>query len=106
MDVLGRSKIFKKVFDDGNVAYSTSISNKNQDGKYNYIYIPVQFPKGTELDDKTNIEIKKGFLTFYTTKDGKNQIKLVVMDFESRANTETEIEDFESEVTSGSDLPF
>lgn len=105
MDIIGRSKIFKKVFDDGNVAYSTSISNKNEEGKKVYIYIPVQFPKGTELEDKTNIEIKKGFLTFFTTKDGKNQIKLVVMDFESRAYNESQ--NFsETEVSSGDELPF
>lgn len=105
MDIIGRSKIFKKVFDDGNVAYSTSVSHKNEDGKYVYMYIPVQFPKGTELEDKTNIEIKKGFLTFFTTKDGKNQLKLVVMDFESRAYDESQ--NFsETEVSSGDELPF
>lgn len=105
MNVIGRSKIFKKVFDDGKIGYSTSISNKNEDGKYMYMYIPVKLPKGTELEDKTNIEIKKGFLTFYTTKDGKNQLKLVVMDFESRAYDESQTLP-EVEVTSGDDLPF
>ena len=37
--------------------YSTAISNKNQDGEYENMYLSVQLPKGVELENKTMIEI-------------------------------------------------
>lgn len=45
------------------------------------MYLNVQLPKGVELENKTNIEITKGFLSFYQTKEGLPKIKIVVMEY-------------------------
>ena len=45
--------------------YTVGISKKNQDGTYENAYFPIQFNRGTELEDKTKIYIKKGWLSFY-----------------------------------------
>lgn len=45
------------------------------------MYLQVQLPKGVELENKTFINITKGFLTFYQTKEGLPKIKVVVMEY-------------------------
>ena len=92
MNITGKTMIFKSEY-----GYSTAISNKNQEGQYDKMYISVQLPKGIELENKTMIDITKGFITFYKTKDGLPKIKLVIMDF----NTEEKQEDYTQD-----DLPF
>lgn len=77
MEIAGRTMIFKN--DKG---YSTTISNKKQDGSYDKMYITVQLPKGVELENKTMILILDGFLSFYKTKDGLAKIKIVVQKYE------------------------
>lgn len=77
MNIYGRQIIFK-----GNYGYSTTISQKNQNGEYEKIYLPIQLPKGTELENKTFINITNGFLSFYKNKQGVPQIKAVVMEYE------------------------
>lgn len=78
MNITGRTMIFKSEY-----GYSTAISNKNQEGNYDKMYLQVQLPKGIELENKTMIEIQKGFITFYKTKEGLPKIKLVIIDFET-----------------------
>ena len=95
MNITGKTMIFKSEY-----GYSTAISNKNQEGTYDKMYLQVQLPKGVELENKTMIDITKGFLTFYKTKEGLPKLKIVVMDFE----TENKVEDIEQLDTS--DLPF
>jgi len=85
MDILGKTKIYRKDF-DGKPAYSTSIGRKKQDGNYENMYIQVQLPKDVELQDKTDINITKGFISWYPTKEGLPKIKFVVMDFETEDN--------------------
>jgi len=94
MNITGKTMIFKSEY-----GYSTAISNKNQEGQYDKMYVSVQLPKGVELENKTMIEIQNGFITFYKTKEGLPKLKLVIMDFE----TENKIEPTELD---SSELPF
>jgi len=65
----------------GKYGYSCSISNKNQDGSYSNMFMQIQLPKGIEPEDKSIIEITKGFISFYENKDGNKIPKIVVLDF-------------------------
>lgn len=85
MDILGKTKIYRKDF-DGKPVYSTSISKKLLDGKYESMYVQVQLPKDVELQDKTYINITKGFISWYHTKDGLPKMKFIVMEFETEDN--------------------
>lgn len=102
MQVIGKIMIFRKEYNGKNV-YSTNISNKDINGEYTNMYISVQLPKGIELENKTNIEITKGFLSFYSAKDGSQKLKLVIMDFEN--NTNSPVNNEESPVFA-ENLPF
>ena len=82
LNVTGRKMIFKneKGF------YSTSISSKKQDGTYDNMYISVGFPKGDDIPNKSIVNIKNAFLSFFRANnpEGKleNVVKLVIMDYE------------------------
>lgn len=93
MKVTGETIIFKN-----ERGYSTSISNKKEDGSYENVSIAVNFKKGVEVDNKAKIYISDGFLSFYKTKDGLPKIKLVVMGFENLNN--------KNEVNLDDELPF
>ena len=95
MNITGKTMIFKSEY-----GYSTAISNKNQEGTYDKMYVQVQLPKGIELENKTMIEIQNGFLSMYKTKNGLPKLKIVVMDFETENKVE-DVSEFES-----LDLPF
>lgn len=99
MKITGETMIFKN--DKG---YSTSVSNKKEDGSYENMFISINFRKGVEVENKTKINITNGFLSFYKTKDGLAKPKIVVMEFETSNNTTTQATDFE--ITSDDDLPF
>lgn len=77
MNISGKTMIFKSEY-----GYSTTISNKNQNGEYERMYLSIQLPKGVELENKTFINITNGFLTFYKNKQGLPQIKAIVMNYE------------------------
>lgn len=94
MKVTGQTMIFKN--DRG---YSTTISNKQEDGTYDNMYITVGFKKGVEVPSKTKINILDSFLTFYKTKDGMPKVKLFIMSFE-------QVDSQDHEITDSSDLPF
>lgn len=94
MNILGEATVFKN--DKG--FYSTTISNKKEDGSYENMRVSIGFKKGTEIENKTKINIKNGFLSFWKNKDGLPQIKIVVLEFETlNSNSEEEYTD---------DLPF
>lgn len=98
MNVIGRCMIFSS-----EKGYSTSISKKDQNGQYERMYITVQLPKEDTLENKTQIDVKEGFLSFYKTKDGLPRLKLVIMKYD----IEKKIEKKEEEYTIDSaDLPF
>lgn len=64
------------------------------------MYLQIQLPKGIELENKTFINITKGFLTFYQTKEGLPKIKVVVMEYildEESKNIQQEREAIQNE---------
>lgn len=78
MKVTGETMIFK----NQNGSYSTTISNKKEDGTYENMYLAVNFRKGTEIENKTKINILDSFMSFYKDKNGLPRLKIVVMEFE------------------------
>ena len=68
LQLVGTTRIFAKEM-DGKTVYSTSISNRNLDGTYEKMYITVQFPKGTVIENQTDITILESFMSFYKNKD-------------------------------------
>lgn len=96
MQISGKTKIFK-----GKYGYSCSISNKNQDGSYSNMFMQLQLPKGIELEDKSTIEIMRGFISFYENKDGNKIPKIVAMEIK-----QDEPKQEENYFTPESDLPF
>ena len=97
MDIRGKTRIFKN--DKG--FYSTSVSRKKEDGTYKNMYMSVNFKKGIEVENNTEIDVKKGFISFYE-KDERLIPVLVVTEFET-INKE---EKSEFSTISESDLPF
>ena len=97
MNITGKTMIFKSEY-----GYSIAISNKNQEGTYDKMYVQVQLPKGIELENKTMIEITKGFITFYKTKDGLSKLKIIVMEY----NTDEKIDGNDAFELTTDDLPF
>ena len=104
MNITGNALIFRKEYEGKNI-YSTNISNKDVNGNYTNMYITVQLPKDTELENKTKINITNGFLTFYKTKEGLPKPKIVVMQFESEYKEQPE--DITDDIMSfDGELPF
>ena len=101
MQIRGETMIF--VNEQG--GYSTTISNKKQDGAYDNMYIAVNFKKDVAVKNKTKIDITNGFLSFYKTRDGLSKPKIVVMDFEIKKQTEDKQEENKYEPMND-DLPF
>ncbi|MBR4589304.1 MAG: hypothetical protein IKO36_01460 [Bacteroidaceae bacterium] len=82
MDVIGRTKIFRKDF-NGKPAYSRAISSQEykdgQKGDWISEWESVQFPKGTDIPDRSIVEIK-GFEAVYKSKEQIKR-KLVVREY-------------------------
>ena len=100
--------IFAKEF-DGKMHYRAGLSSKNKDGEYESGYIDVRMPKGTELENKTKINITKGFLSFYKTKEGKDIWYIVVQEFTTQEQMQQEVLTVESKKAEDYDdlpLPF
>lgn len=97
MNITGKTICYKNEF-----GYSTAISNKKQDGTYERMYVSLQLPKGVEVENKTYIEITKGFLAFYKDKNGLPKLKIVAMEIKQ---DEPKQETFE-EAYVPDDLPF
>ena len=94
MKLTGKTMIFKNDY-----GYSATISNKQEDGSYDRMYISVSLPKGQDVESKTLIDVTDGFLTFYKTKEGLAKPKLVIMSY-------TANEFIPQEQIEESDLPF
>lgn len=75
MNITGKTRCYK-----GKYGYSCSISNKKQDGSYANMFMQLQLPKGIEPEDKSIIEITKGFISFYENKDGNKIPKIVALE--------------------------
>lgn len=72
--------IFRKDNEYG-TNYTMGMSKKKKDGTYDNTYIPVQFKKEITLDNQTNIYIKKAWLSFYKTKEGKPVFYIFISEF-------------------------
>ena len=101
MNIIGKTRIYTKDF-NGKKLYSTGINRKEEDGTYKNMYVSVQFRQGIEIEDKTDINITNGFLSFYETKEGLSKIKAVILDFEK----EEEIDGNDVFELTPEDLPF
>lgn len=80
----GKTMVFRKDFND-RAFYSTTIGKKKQDGTYDNGYINLQFKKGVEMGDRTTIDIKNGWLTFYL-KEKTPVWQIFVSEFEVLAS--------------------
>ena len=80
MDITGIVRVYKNEY-EGRETYQTTISKKDQYGNYENMYISLQLPQGTSLDNNTKINVTKGFLSFYKTRQGLPKIKVVVLEF-------------------------
>lgn len=101
LQIAGTTRIFAKEV-NGKTFYSTSISTKNLDGTYDRMYISVQFPKDTVIQNNTDVMILDSFLSFYKDKNGLAKLKLVVMKFEIEGTNQQP----EFVADNSSDLPF
>lgn len=76
-------RVFKNTYNDRDF-YRVQVKQKNYDNTEDIFYVPLQFKKGVELDNQTDIIIKKAYENMRKNpKDEYNQITyLVVTDFE------------------------
>lgn len=83
MNVSGDTKIYRKDF-DGRPSYSRAIYSQEykdgQKGDWITTYENVQFPKGTQIADKSMVRLK-GFEAVFKSKNGIKR-KLVVTEYE------------------------
>lgn len=82
MNITGKTTLFRKDF-DGKPVYSRSISSKDIDGNWISVFENVQMPKGTDLPNKTKIEVTNGFEAVYEKRDGTKDRKIVVMEYKA-----------------------
>ena len=80
MNITGKCTIYAKEY-NGKVLYSTKICQKNINGEWESMFINVQFPKNTNISDKTKIEVTKGFEGFYKDKNGLPHIKYIIQEY-------------------------
>lgn len=73
--------------------YSIGISKKKQDGSYENAYIKVEFNKNVELEDRTIIKIKHGWLSFYNWEYQGNKGTTWVI----RCNEFEKVEEYEKD---------
>jgi hypothetical protein len=81
----GIIKVWAKEY-NGKMTYSTSISNKKQDGTWENMYISLQI-KG---EPSNEIEVLDSFLSFFTYKNGKQAVKIVVNEYVNRLEGQDE----------------
>lgn len=62
---------------NGKKSYSIGISKKLQDGSYENGFLPAQFKKDVTLNNKTKIDIKKAWLSFYKTTEGNRTVPFI-----------------------------
>ena len=103
--------IFVKEDENGKIHYRAGLSSKKQDGTYDNAYIDVKMPKGTNIDDRTKINITKGFLSFYNYKDKESKQHtvwyIVVQEYTMQEQLqEQEVYKVESYKAEDLELPF
>lgn len=88
-DISGAIRLFCRERKNGKTTFptfSTSVARKNEDGKYFNTYYDVMFKKkeAPTADDSEvfYINIKKGFVTTRTDKNGENHHAIMVLEWE------------------------
>lgn len=69
--------VFRKDY-NGKPSYTIGLQKKNKEGEYVNGYIKANFRKGVDLNNKTKIKIKNGWLDFY--KDGDKTVPTLFID--------------------------
>jgi len=107
MNITGEKiKIYTKEF-NGKMYYRARLSKKNQKGEYENAYIDVKLPKDMALQDKSEIEITKGFLSFYKNKEGKDVFYIVIQEIKQKQDEVTVVENVTTQdLDEGMELPF
>lgn len=84
---------------NGKPSYSIGLSKKNKEGNYVNGYIRAYFKKGVEINHKSKIKIKDGWVDFY--REGNKTIPTVfVNDYELLEDSGNSNENIEEEVNS------
>lgn len=96
-------KVFRKDY-EGRAYYKVGISKKDQNGNYINGYLDVRFKKDVELEDRTNIYIKKAWIDFYL-KDKKTIPYVFINEFETVDQTIDRIHK-ENETTNPKEMTF
>ena len=73
---------------NGRRFYKIGISKKMQDGNYQNGYIDVQFKKDIIVENKTKINVKSAWLTFYMNKENITVPYIFINEFEQLDNTQ------------------
>ena len=108
MNVTGTGMVFRNEHETNGetwYSYNISVSSKKLDGEYVSTSVPIRFKKGVMVENKTRIDIKKGFLTVREyTKDGdkKKILEIMCMEF----GTVTKQEDSGFMPLQDEDIPF
>lgn len=100
MNITGKCTIYVKEYNEKTL-YSTKINRRDENDLWESMYISVQLPRGTKLENKTKIEVTKGFISFYKNQNGLALIKFFIQEF----NIEEKQEKNSYEI-SEIDLPF
>ena len=109
-EVTGKARIYRKEY-NGRVFFETQLSKKDKDGEWMNGYIGIQFKKGVDVPDKTDIEITKAWIDFYV-KDKKTVPFIFCLEFEaddlpSKNNKAPDLpEGFAMLTDDESDIPF
>lgn len=66
------------------ITYSATVGAKNEDGEYENLYYDVRFKKDEAPDilESFIIDVKEGFLTVTTAKDGRHYPAVMILDYE------------------------
>ena len=75
----------------GYTHYTIGLSNKKQDGTYENGYINCRFKKDVELENKSKIIIKNGFISFYKTKNNDTVPLLFITEFDKEYHRQEEV---------------
>ena len=77
----GQTMIFANEY-NGRTLYKASIGKKDKDGEWENASILVNFPKGTEIANKTIIDFKNAWLSFYFNKEKIPQWYIVCTEYD------------------------
>lgn len=108
MEIKGETTLYRKDY-DGRPVYSRMVSSKKfENGKtideWQNAFQRVQMPRGTDLPNKTKINIISGKEVVYMDKNDRGQIKTLVFEFAEVKKAEDQTPTVEEENVS-QDIP-